>query len=399
MTVLVTDGEQRAALATARSLIAAGFDVLVASHQAHSLAGVSRGAKRVVVRADPLAHPREYADEIAVIARARNVRLLMPVTDPSVEALLEHRGVLPQSAVLPFPDVATYRRASDKVMMLDRARDAGLDVPASVLIASRGEMAAGEVPSLFPAVLKPRQSVVTLPDGSRRKLLVEFAETIDDYRRKAASLPDYAFPLLVQQRVRGPGEGMFLLRWDGRIVAQFAHRRIREKPPAGGISVYRESIAVPPDLASASRRLLDALDWRGVAMVECKRDEQTGRHVFMEVNGRLWGSLQLALDAGVDFPALLAQCAAGGHPDAVLDYRVGVRSRWFWGDVDHLYLRLRRSRARLHLDAKAPGRIAAVREFCSFWRSGDSEEIWRWRDPKPFLLETARRLKLPGLSA
>ena len=151
---------------------------------------------------------------------------------------------------------------------------------------------------------------------------------------------------------------------------------------------------MPPDLAVASRRLLDALDWRGVAMVECKRDERTGRHVFMEVNGRLWGSLQLALDAGVDFPALLARCAAGERPDAVLDYRVGVRSRWFWGDVDHLYLRLRRSRAQLHLDATAPGRVAALRDFSAFWRSGDSEEVWRWSDPKPFLLESARRFGL-----
>jgi len=54
-----------------------------------------------------------------------------------------------------------------------------------------------------------------------------------------------------------------------------SHRRLREKPPAGGVSVYRESIALDEGLAGPGLRLLDALGWQGVAMVECKRDERT----------------------------------------------------------------------------------------------------------------------------
>jgi predicted ATP-grasp superfamily ATP-dependent carboligase len=115
-------------------------------------------------------------------------------------------------------------------------------------------------------------------------------------------------------------------------------------------------------------------------MIECKRDAATGRQVIMEVNGRFWGSLQLAIDAGVDFPDLLVRCAAGETVLAPQPYRVGVRSRWFWGDVDHLYLRLRRGGARLQ----------AVRDFLR--ATGD--EVWRWRDPEPFLVETLQRLGL-----
>lgn len=388
--ILVTDGDQRSALATARSLVAAGYEVVVTASRDRSLAGVSRGVRSVVVHSSPLSDPEAYAREIGEVAAGASACLLIPVTDPSVEALLENRAALPSSALLPFPELATYRMASDKVLMLERAREAGLDVPQSVLVASPSEIESAAVPSLFPAVLKPHHSVVQLPDGSRRKLGVEFARTVEEYRRLAAELPESAFPLLVQHRVRGPGEGMFLLRWNGRIVAQFSHRRLREKPPAGGVSVYRESIEANPMLVAASHRLLDALDWQGVAMVECKRDLRTGRHVFMEVNGRLWGSLQLAIDAGVDFPALLAACAIGESVPPSNPARVGVRSRWFWGDVDHLYLRMSRSAASLHLEADSPSRLAVLRAFLRFWRTGDREEIWRWRDPRPFLLESYR---------
>ena len=66
-------------------------------------------------------------------------------------------------------------------------------------------------------------------------------------------------------------------------------------------------------------------------MVEYKRDSATGQPYLMEVNGRFWGSLQLAIDSGVDFPRILVACALGEHGQQMPSYRVGVRSRWWWG--------------------------------------------------------------------
>jgi predicted ATP-grasp superfamily ATP-dependent carboligase len=108
----------------------------------------------------------------------------------------------------------------------------------------------------------------------------------------------------------------------------------------------------------------------------------------MEVNGRFWGSLQLAIDAGVDFPALLLAAAEGEPVTPVVEYRSGVRSRWWWGDVDHLIARLRRSRDVLALPPDAPSRWRAVRDFLTVHRGVDREEILRRDDPRPFIRET-----------
>ena len=56
----------------------------------------------------------------------------------------------------------------------------------------------------------------------------------------------------------------------------------------------------------------------------------------MEVNGRFWNSLPLAIAAGIDFPFLLYRLAIDGDIDPVETYRVGVRSRWLLGDIRHL---------------------------------------------------------------
>ncbi len=383
MRILIMDGDERAALAAARSLIAAGHDVYVAA-RGRSLAGTTRGARRCTINADPLCDPGAYAREVGRLAGALAIDLALPVTDASVEALLEHRADLPSRLFLPLPDLAAYRSASDKARTLDLARQAGLAVPDTVELATPADGTGLPAADFFPGVLKPHRSVIPT-EGGRRKVGVSYVADAASCRSALAALPAGAFPVLLQRPIRGPGEGLFALVWDGRMVASFAHRRLREKPPEGGVSVYRESIAPPAELLAAGTRLLKLLRWQGVAMVECKHDLATGRYVFMEVNGRLWGSLQLAIDAGVDFPALLVGCAQGARPAAVAPYRVGVRSRWFWGDVDHLYLRFRNG-------AGATGRLAALREFLRFRPGRDREEIWRWRDPGPFLLESLRRL-------
>ena len=396
MRILITDGNERAALAAARSLVRAGHRVHVAAPGRLSLAGASRGVQPPPPAADPLVDAAGYATEVSRLSQQQGIGLLLPMTDQSLEAVLEHRDALPATVALPFPDLSTWRAASDKAHVLTLARACGFGVPETELIAAPGE-GSGAVPdaAFFPAVVKPHRSVVTV-HGVRRKATVTLVATPAACRRALAALPAAAFPVLLQRRISGVGEGFFALRWGGRTVAMFAHRRLREKPPAGGVSVYRESIPLDERLVGPGLRLLDALGWNGVAMIECKREQATGRQIVMEVNARFWGSLQLAIDAGVDFPSLLARCAAGETVPACHSYRLGVRSRWFWGDVDHLYLRLSRSRAELQLEDGAGSRLQALLEFLRVHPGRDRCEIWRWRDPAPFVVETLQWLRILG---
>lgn len=122
-------------------------------------------------------------------------------------------------------------------------------------------------------------------------------------------------------------------------------------------------------------------------MIEYKTDEASGTPYLMEVNGRFWGSLQLAVDAGVDFPRLLVESSLGHPSEPVLSYRSGVRTRWTLGDLDHLLTRMRRSRADLDLGPDAPGRGRTVAAFLAAFLPPTRSEVFRWSDPGPFLRE------------
>jgi predicted ATP-grasp superfamily ATP-dependent carboligase len=187
-----------------------------------------------------------------------------------------------------------------------------------------------------------------------------------------------------------------MLRWDGRIVAAMAHRRLREKPPSGGVSVLRETQLLDPGIHRMAAEVLEGLEWSGVAMVELKIEEKTGRPYIMEVNGRFWGSLQLAIDAGVDFPALLVSAALGEPLREVKSYKVGVRSRWILGDLDHLLARMRRSPEALHLPPGAPSRTEAIAGFLGAFAPPVRSEVFRWSDPGPFVREVGQWIAALG---
>jgi predicted ATP-grasp superfamily ATP-dependent carboligase len=192
---------------------------------------------------------------------------------------------------------------------------------------------------------------------------------------------------LIQQRIAGPGIGLFALFDHGELLTAFAHRRLREKPPSGGVSVLCQSVVVDPRLRDEAVRLLGPLGWHGVAMLEYKQDAATGRCFLVEVNGRFWGSLQLAVDAGVDFPYLSYQLAQGRRPEVPRTYRVGVSNRWLLGDLDHLLLRLFRRDRDLRLPDAAPSRLRTLIEFVKSTRPGMPDQVLSRDDGRPFRYE------------
>jgi predicted ATP-grasp superfamily ATP-dependent carboligase len=360
--------------------------VFVCAPRVPSLAGTSKYSFAEAIVANALEAPAHFVSDVAHLVERWRIDMLIPITEASLLALLPERDAL--AALIPWPDVDTFRAVADKKALLARADSLGIAVPRQIVLRSEAEARALDPALLdYPLVLKPSRSVGE-HDGQRVSLGVQHVANADAFRVAIAALGEAAFPLLVQQRIVGPGIGVFLLLWDGKLLATFAHRRLREKPPSGGVSVYSESVAADPELVERSRMLLEQMHWRGVAMVEFKREASTGTAYLMEVNGRFWGSLQLAIDAGVDFPALLVAAASGEQIPARTEYRVGARSRWWWGDVDHLLARWRRDAAALALPVGSPSRWRATLDFLSFWHAHDRNEVFRLRDPRPFFRET-----------
>lgn len=387
LTVIVTDGEQRSALATVRSLGKAGHYVYVCASRSNTIAGSSRYCAGQVTVADSLRDPEDFVSDLVRLTQNKKADMLIPVTEASLLAVLPRRARF--GCVVPFPTADAFERICDKREVLEKAGLHGLPVPAQIDIASATERTRLDQLLNFPLVLKPSRSV-SGPEGGRARAGVAYASDRTELLAAFDSFPPAAYPILVQQRITGAGFGISVLLWDGELRAAFAHRRIREKPPSGGVSVLRESIPLDTDLLSKSIDLLRDFNWQGVGMVEFKLDDKSGTPYLMEINGRLWGSLQLAIDAGVDFPNLLVESAIGKKVTPVIAYKIGVKTRWEWGDVDQLLSTVFHPQNAFGNSTTVPKRprLSAFADFLRGFSPENIPEVFRHDDPVPFFQET-----------
>ena len=384
--VLVTDGNERAALAVTRGLGQAGISVIVGAETRSSLAGASRYSAGKWCYPSPLVNRENFIESIKKAVKRFEIKHILSVTDAATQMLAEWKADLGAAGLI-VPSLDSYTRVSDKYRLMQLAKQLGIPIPDTVFVPDGQVGKVINEVTKFPVVVKPGRSIQE-SDRRRMKTSVHFAADREELVELYRQVPYLSKPSLIQQRIEGSGQGIFGLFDHGRPCALFAHRRIREKPPAWGVSVLRESIELPKPMTEYAVRLLEQEKWHGVAMVEFKVDRTSGIPMLMEINGRFWGSLQLATDAGLNFPHLLYQMASG-ESVALFSrpYRIGVKSRWLLGDLDHLLLRLTKSKAQLTLDSRAPSRWRCLAEFFRFFQRDLHYEIERWDDLGPALVE------------
>ena len=84
-------------------------------------------------------------------------------------------------------------------------------------------------------------------------------------------------------------------------------------PSTGGYPVLTRSEPVDTRLAGYALALLRELQWEGIAQVDFLHDPKSGRVALLEVNGRIWASIEVAILAGLDFPWYVWQVRMAGR--------------------------------------------------------------------------------------
>jgi predicted ATP-grasp superfamily ATP-dependent carboligase len=382
LSVFVTDGEQRATLALVRSLGREGIDVTVGSKSKDSLAGSSRYCRRQMCYPSPFEQGEAFQSSLLNEVQSGGYKVLFPMTDITTVLLARIKASLEPFVRVPIGSEEQIGLVQDKREVLLAARKIGIGCPETFMLDDSEDLQAVSEALHYPVVLKPRLSWLRR-NGEWVFGSVQYAHDAQDLRNKYQQSHALIPHPLVQERIDGEGRGVFLLVWNGELKAAFCHRRLREKPPWGGVSVYRESLPFDREIVDKSYKLLQSFGWQGPAMVEFKVDNRDGQLKLMEVNGRFWGSLQLALDAGLNFPLLYYRLAIGENAPAQFDYKAGVRSRWLLGDLDQLLIRWKRPNGQNGFSGYKTSRLRASLDFMKFYEPDLHYEILRLEDPAP----------------
>lgn len=393
--VLVTDAHDRAALGTCRSLGRAGYAVTAAFPS-----GLPRPAATWSrYGSDSAGHPDAWEDQLAFrnwmrdqVASGR-FDVVLPISEASVFACQAVREHFPAECSAILPSEGATQIMLSKSLSTQLVSSLGVTCPRTIYFAQGvgGRREDIEAAGLrFPIVIKTDNH--SNQDGSYvkgRRFVVTDLDQAEGILHRLDSVPTRA---LAQEWVPGSGAGACLLRFGGKTWLGFAHQRLHEIPYTGGYSSYRKSVR-NDGLLKLGETILDAMGFEGAAMVEF-RGRPGDTPFFLEVNGRLWGSLALALHCGIDFPTALVECYRDGRPTmARHEYRSGIRCRnIFRGEFLYLGSVLKDSAARQI--APPPPKWRAVVEFIALSLNPliRHDYFW-WSDPLPGLAQAAGATK------
>jgi hypothetical protein len=299
----------------------------------------------------PPAAAEDFVGGVAEAVRAGAYDVVFPAGDPELAALSRERESLP--ARFPYGAHEDVLRALDKVELAAAARRAGLEPVADVDI--------GEAP----VVVKPRRTTIAGAAGEVLRLYASVAATPADAARHVEKLRAAGAQPLVQRFVEGDLLAISTVASeDGDLVGAVQQRaRVLSDGAVGG-SVRATTVPVDAALLAGVAGLLRDLRWVGLAQVQfiAPRD---GAPQLIDLNGRFYGSLALAVAAGVNLPAIWGAVGLGRPLPTVSAARIGVRYHWL--------------EAELRATARSPRRLPATLLYAAGARHG----VWDRGDPTP----------------
>lgn len=345
--VFVTDAQMRSSLAVIRSLGKHGLDITAGEETRFATSFFSKYCKDKLVYPSPHKDTNAFVSYMLKQVEVNNYEAIFPITDSTVMSIAKHKEEFSKHTRVPVADYDTLMKGRDKLQTIEIATEAGIPCPKTYQVENISDLKKVKDDFEYPVVIKPRESCgsrgLTLCKSSN-DVVSKFTQTVKEYG-----------PSIIQEYIPPGGDeiGVYsLFNFDSKPRAVSVQRRIRSYPVSGGPSTLRETIK-EPRLVETAFRLLKKMNWTGVAMVEFKIDPRDNEPKLMEVNPRFWGSLQLSILSGVDFPYLLYKLVTEGDIKPVLGYTDGVKCRWMLpGDILHFL--------------SAPNKIQNFPEFIKF---------------------------------
>ena len=303
--VFVTDANYKHSLGAIRSLGAKGMHTIAGSQWRFSASFCSNYCSEKIIYPH-LDDEGNFIRFMTDYLEKNKVDVLLPIGYHSTATIERHREELGKVTRLALASRESMEIAANKDKTMRFAEKIG--IPSPKTYADKSEV------ETFPVVAKPAREI-----GGMRYV---------NSKEELARVPE---GFVIQDYIPGEGYGLFSLFNKGKLRAVFMHKRIREFPITGGASTAAESVFIP-ELKEAGLKLLTALNWHGVAMAEFKLDSRDGKFKLMEINPKFWGSLDLAIACGVDFPYLAVMMAYNGDVEPVMEYKAGVRFKWTFPD-------------------------------------------------------------------
>jgi len=358
-------------LGVSRALGKMGVPVVMFHYPERDLARVSRYVVESIESPNPEHDEDGFVQKLVEYGTRRGGGLLMPTSDETVVAVARNKALLKQHFTVACPDWAVTQQFIDKKHTYALADAIGVPAPKTFVPNSLEEVEERAHLLGFPCLVKPSTGHLFYTRFKRKMFPVDNLDELVEVYRQAAQA---GLQVMLQEIIPGDdshGVNYNAYVWDGRALAEFTARKVRNAPPWYG----SPRVAISEEISEViepGRRILQALQFAGFACTEFKKDARDGVYKLMEVNGRHNLSTLLAVTCGINFPWLEYRHHICGEVPSPRDFRKGV----YWIDITRdvgyslKYARKERYSIADYLRPYLKPHVFAILDF---------------RDPKPFI--------------
>jgi predicted ATP-grasp superfamily ATP-dependent carboligase len=374
--VLVTGGDYTGPLAAVRALRSGGYEPWVVSTSRKAYAARSRAASRHLVLPDARHDSEGFIDGILRAHGDAGFHAILGGTERDLLVIARNRDRF-GSLASTLPEVDALRKITDKRLVNELAEVAGLRVPPTISPCDRGPTLADVERMPTPWLLKPLRSEAESAAGGFQYNGVRRINSLDEFRAFTVD-PNGPSEWLAQAYIDGELGAICGIAWEGKIVCAVHQRSKRTWPEELGISAY--AVTTPPNVALEDElgRLVKLLGWSGIFQAQFIHSEECS--YLIDLNPRVYGSLALAVKAGMNLPAIWMALVSGTAYE-IPTYGLDVRYRC--EELDALALR------QLLWQQK---RLKIVRELLP--RRQTAHAVGRLSDPLPMLTSLAKLRRL-----
>ena len=364
--IITTNGDDHTGLAVVRSLGKNNIDFNVVSQTKYTLALSSRFCRNKTVGPVDLDFFLKLPKEDTVF----------PVLEDTMLLLSKHASRL--RCQLGFSDYQTLQTAMDKSLLIQHAIEHKIPCPKTFFITKPEDIQAYLSEVDFPVILKPGRGaggkgICSIgPPGLTPEIAEKFLRDNGHF--------------LVQERI--PFDTKYtigaLCNSDNKLKRICVIKERRNYPVETGQACYVETVN-EPRLVKFAEKLLSSLNFFGIADIDLVIDNRDNQPKLMEINPRFWGSMQVAINAGMDFPCLLNTMLTDGDIEKSYSYKTGVCCRYI------LYTDLIRLITVLRGDYPPGYKKESLRQFFRI-PVNDGYYVYDIHDVMPFFLLTYIKL-------
>lgn len=310
--VILTYCWNRVGYTILRSLHGKGLKVWAADTSRKNICSISKFCAGSFIYPDPFTDEAAFISVLKEKVNELHPKVLMPTHDESV-VIMRHRDEFPKDLVIPYENSEKLLMLADKAKSTERARKAGVSIPE--VYSSADDVK--RFPVVFKTVIGNSAKGVYFPKN-REELL----KLMDEHKEEET---------LLQEWIGGTDYSVDCVRWDGFCKMSVYHALVT-KTDGGGTTTQREIVDMP-QLEAEAKKLMDAVDFRGVCGLDFRYDPEVNRIAYIETNARFTGGLATPVAAGFDIPWIVYRLATTGRYDEPINVRVGTRTKWILGDV------------------------------------------------------------------